>query len=70
MKPYVVGLGEVLWDVLPEGKKLGGAPANFAYHVSQLLLSGKSFTRQKNKAETLLWDFSLFCYFACCKKKL
>lgn len=35
MKPYVVGLGEVLWDVLPEGKKLGGAPANFAYHVSQ-----------------------------------
>ena len=35
MKPYVVGLGEVLWDVLPEGKKLGGAPANFAYHISQ-----------------------------------
>ena len=32
----VVGIGEVLWDVLPEGKKLGGAPANFAYHVSQL----------------------------------
>ena len=35
MKPYIVGLGEVLWDVLPEGKQLGGAPANFAYHVSQ-----------------------------------
>lgn len=31
----VVGIGEVLWDILPEGKKLGGAPANFAYHVSQ-----------------------------------
>ncbi len=31
----VVGLGEVLWDVLPAGKQLGGAPANFAYHVSQ-----------------------------------
>ena len=31
----VVGLGEVLWDVLPEGKKLGGAPCNFAYHVRQ-----------------------------------
>ena len=28
-------MGEALWDVLPEGKKLGGAPANFAYHVSQ-----------------------------------
>lgn len=31
----VIGMGEVLWDVLPEGKKLGGAPCNFAYHVSQ-----------------------------------
>ena len=31
----VIGIGEALWDVLPEGKKLGGAPANFAYHVSQ-----------------------------------
>lgn len=31
----VVGIGEVLWDVLPQGKKLGGAPANFACHVSQ-----------------------------------
>lgn len=35
MKQYIVGLGEALWDVLPEGKKIGGAPANFAYHVSQ-----------------------------------
>lgn len=31
----MVGIGEVLWDELPDGKKLGGAPANFAYHVSQ-----------------------------------
>jgi fructokinase len=31
----IVGLGEVLWDCLPQGRKLGGAPANFAYHVSQ-----------------------------------
>ena len=37
MKRYIVGLGEVLWDVLPEGKKLGGAPANFAYHAGQFL---------------------------------
>lgn len=28
-------MGEALWDVLPDGKKIGGAPANFAYHVSQ-----------------------------------
>ena len=32
----VVGLGELLWDVLPEGKQLGGAPANFAYITSLL----------------------------------
>ena len=37
---YVVGIGEVLWDMLPEGKKLGGAPANFSYHVSQFGLPG------------------------------
>lgn len=35
MKGLVIGMGEALWDVLPEGKKIGGAPANFAYHVSQ-----------------------------------
>lgn len=35
MNKFIVGLGEALWDVLPEGKKIGGAPANFAYHVSQ-----------------------------------
>lgn len=31
-----IGLGEILWDILPEGRKLGGAPANFAHHVNQL----------------------------------
>lgn len=34
-KKFVIGIGEALWDMLPEGKKLGGAPANFAYHASQ-----------------------------------
>jgi fructokinase len=29
--PIVVGLGEILWDLLPSGRQLGGAPANFAY---------------------------------------
>ena len=37
----VVGMGEALWDVLPEGKKIGGAPANFAYHVSQFGLESR-----------------------------
>ena len=40
MKKYVVGIGEALFDCLPEGRKLGGAPANFAYHVSQFGLNG------------------------------
>lgn len=35
MKPIVIGIGEFLWDVLPDGKKAGGAPVNFAYHASQ-----------------------------------
>ena len=34
-KKYIVGLGEVLFDVLPTGAQLGGAPANFAYHAGQ-----------------------------------
>ncbi|MGD0757998.1 MAG: PfkB family carbohydrate kinase, partial [Candidatus Sulfotelmatobacter sp.] len=34
MKKTVVGLGEVLWDLLPEATHLGGAPANFAYITS------------------------------------
>lgn len=40
MKNIVVGLGEILWDVFPERKVLGGAPANFAYHVSQFGFNG------------------------------
>ena len=35
-KRVVVGLGELLWDLLPAGKQLGGAPANFAYITSLL----------------------------------
>lgn len=35
MKPIVIGVGEYLWDILPTGKKAGGAPVNFAYHASQ-----------------------------------
>lgn len=40
-RQFVVGLGEILWDMLPEGKKLGGAPGNFAYHVSQFGLESR-----------------------------
>ena len=36
MKKVIVGIGEILWDMLPSGKALGGAPANFAYHAGRL----------------------------------
>ena len=39
-KYNVVGIGEILWDLLPQGKVLGGAPANFAYHAHQLGAEG------------------------------
>lgn len=41
---FVVGLGEILWDMLPSGKKLGGAPANFAYHASCFGLDGMALS--------------------------
>jgi hypothetical protein len=34
MNSIIVGMGEALWDVLPEGKKIGGAPANFIMCLS------------------------------------
>lgn len=34
--PLVVGIGELLWDLLPDGRQVGGAPANFAYHARAL----------------------------------
>jgi fructokinase len=39
-RPIVVGLGELLWDLFPSGKQLGGAPANFAYITALLGDSG------------------------------
>ncbi len=36
----VVGLSEILWDIFPNQKVLGGAPANFAYHISQFGFDG------------------------------
>ena len=36
----MIGLGEVLWDMLPEGKRCGGAPANVIYHLGRLGIRG------------------------------
>jgi fructokinase len=47
--PYkITGLGEILWDVFPDGKKLGGAPANFAYFVKNLGQEGFIASRVGN----------------------
>lgn len=35
-KPTIAGIGEILWDLFPDGGRLGGAPANFACHCNQL----------------------------------
>ena len=39
-KHIILGVGEILWDMLPEGKQLGGATTNFAYHACQLGADG------------------------------
>jgi fructokinase len=46
----VVGLGELLWDMFPEGKQLGGAPTNFAYMTSLLGDEGLVASRVGNDA--------------------
>ena len=45
MRFHVVGIGEVLWDLLPGGPQLGGAPANFVYHASALGARASLVTR-------------------------
>lgn len=50
MKELIIGMGEALWDVLPEGKKIGGAPANFAFHVSQFGFESRVLSAVGNDA--------------------
>jgi fructokinase len=47
-KHTIVGLGELLWDLLPAGKQLGGAPANFAYITNLLGNKGVPASRVGN----------------------
>ncbi len=42
---HLIGLGEILWDLLPSGRQLGGAPANFAYHANALGATGTIISR-------------------------
>lgn len=32
--PVIAALGEILWDLFPDGARFGGAPANFAHHAA------------------------------------
>src|SRR5689334_5898023 len=41
----IIGIGEVLWDLLPGGAQLGGAPANFTYHTCALGADGHVISR-------------------------
>lgn len=45
MSHVIVAVGEVLWDLLPAGKQLGGAPANFAYHARSLDADARLISR-------------------------
>ena len=45
MSHYIVGVGEVLWDLLPSGKQMGGAPANFAFHARGLGAKSRVISR-------------------------
>lgn len=47
-KPVVVGIGELLWDVFPTGKRAGGAPINFVYHATQLGANGYAISAVGN----------------------
>ena len=58
MNSIIVGMGEALWDVLPEGKKIGGAPANFAYHVSQFGFDSRVVSAVGNDWVTRFWKYS------------
>jgi fructokinase len=55
-KFLIVGIGEILWDVFPDGRKLGGAPANFAFYAKSLGEDGTIVSRvgkDKEGAEIL-----------------
>lgn len=46
----VVGIGELLWDLLPTGAQIGGAPANYSYHAGALGAEARTISRVGNDA--------------------
>ncbi|MDO9137075.1 MAG: carbohydrate kinase [Lutibacter sp.] len=60
----IIGIGELLWDMLPDGKELGGAPANFAYHANffganSTIISALGNDQNGNEIELLLKENKL-----------
>ena len=51
MTVRAVGIGEVLWDLLPAGRQSGGAPANFAYHAGALGAEARVVSRVGRDAD-------------------
>ncbi|MDD6209393.1 MAG: carbohydrate kinase [Bacteroidales bacterium] len=49
-KPVIVGIGELLWDILPSEKRAGGAPINFVYHATQMGSDGYAISAVGNDA--------------------
>ena len=47
-KPVVVGIGEILWDMLPGGRRAGGAPINFVYHAAAMGAEGYAISAVGN----------------------
>src|ERR1700733_7276175 len=47
----IVGIGEVLWDLLPAGRQLGGAPANFVCHAHALGAQARLISRVGHDAD-------------------
>ena len=47
----ITSIGEILFDIYPEGKKLGGAPFNFAYHITKLTGQSNFVSRVGNDSD-------------------
>lgn len=47
-KTQIICFGETLWDIFPEGERIGGAPLNVAYHLHQLGLGARIISRIGN----------------------
>ncbi len=67
-KPIVAGVGELLWDVLPTGRQVGGAPCNFAFHAMQsgcesIVISAVGNDKPGEELLTALEDLNIDCSF-------